>query len=426
MAVNTTQTKYFQNIGPGADPLSFSTMATTLGLDGSRNIRFGSYKRKTGANEVFADVNGTADEKAAATAIVPDSYENQRCGVDGTGITNGNNLKMSSLKNMIKRYDVSYTGGSTQQANISGGGVIGDNWASNLNLNVPKRLTFDGSTWKAVNTSQYAVYFSDAALNLELKFSGTKVLGYGGAGGAGQPGNGNGGENGRTGGGALYLRNTTTKSTGTPSTIYLNLSNTSLIAGGGGGGAGGGYGNVNGTTTCVNAYTRFTVYDWDWWSGCPAGCNTGETRNACNAGSQANAYRYSVTYFRGQRAQGTWYYTPWETQCSGGDTNNIGAASRRGGGNGGTGQGSYHANPTGGNSGQSGYSLNCPAGTAAQNTTSTASSGYTGATGGTYGARGGDSNCCLGGSGGPWLNVSNTRWANKGASGSVVQKINIA
>ena len=163
------------------------------------------------------------------------------------------------------------------------------------------------------------------------------------------------------------------------------------------------------------------------WSGCPAGCNAGETRNACRVGSQANNYNYSVTYFRGQRAQGTWYYTPWETQCSGGESNNIGSASRRGGGVGGSGQGSNNTGgPVGGNSGQSAYSLNCPAGTNAQNTTSTANAGQTGATGGIYGARGGDSNCCLGGSGGPWLNVSNTRWANKGASGAIVQKVNIA
>ena len=428
MAVNTTQTKYFQNIGPGADPLSFSTMATTLGLDGSRNVRFGTYKRNTGANEVFADVNGTSDEKAAATAVVPDSYENQRCGVDGTGISVSTNLKMSSLKNMIKRYDVSYTGGSTSQANVSGGGgIIGDTWANNLDLNVPKRLAFDGSTWRASSTSTHAVYFSGAALNLEMKFNGSKILGKEGVGGAGQPGGGNGGENGKTGGGALYLRNTTSKTSSTPSTIYLNLSNTSLIAGGGGGGAGGGYGSVNGTTTCTNTYTRYTVYNWDWWSGCPAGCNAGETRNACRVGSQANNYNYSVTYFRGQRAQGTWYYTPWETQCSGGESNNIGSASRRGGGVGGSGQGSNNTGgPVGGNSGQSAYSLNCPAGTNAQNTTSTANAGQTGATGGIYGARGGDSNCCLGGSGGPWLNVSNTRWANKGASGAIVQKVNIA
>lgn len=426
MPVNTTQTKYFQNIGPGASPLSFSTMATTLGLDGSRNVRFGSYKRKTGADEVFADVNGTADEKAAATGIVPDSYENQTCGVDGNGISAGNNLKISSLKNMIKRYDVSYTGGASSQANVSGGGVIGDSWASNLNLNVPKKLTFDGSTWRAESTGTHAIYFNDSALNLEMKFSGTQVLGKEGSGGSGQNGDGSGGGNGGSGGGALYLRNTTTKTSGTASTIYLNLSNTSLIAGGGGGGAGGGYGSVDGTTTCTNVYTRFTVYDWDWWSGCPAGCNAGETLNACNYGSQGNSYNYSVTYFRGQRAQGTWYFTPWETQCTGGETNNIGAASRRGGGSGGLGQGSNNSNPTGGNAGEGGYSLNCPPGTAAQNSTSFANTGQTGATGGTYGLSGGNSNCCLGGAGGPWLNVSNTRWANKGASGAIVQKINIA
>lgn len=420
MPVNTTQTKYFQNIGPGASSLSFSTMATTLGLDGSRNVRFGSYKRKTGANEVFADVNGTPDEKAAATGIVPDSYENQTCGVDGGGIASGNNLKISSLKNMIKRYDVSYTGGASSQANVSGGGgVIGDTWASNLNLNVPKRLTFDGSTWRASSTGTHAIYFNDAALNLEMKFTGTQVLGKEGTGGSGQNGDGSGGGNGGNGGGALYLRNTTTKTTGTPSTIYLNLSNTSLIAGGGGGGAGGGYGNVNGTTTCTNTYSRTDVYNWDYWTSNPAGCGSGETLNAAYTNG-------GCTYFRGQRAQGTCYYTPWYNVCSGGTTNNIGAASRRGGGTGGTGQGSNSSNATGGNAGESGYYLNCPAGTAAENTTSYASDGYSGASGGSYGSSGGGSNCCNGGAGGPWLNVSNTRWANKGASGAVVQKINIA
>lgn len=421
MPVNTTQTKYFQNIGPGASSLSFSTMATTLGLDGSRNVRFGSYKRKTGANEVFADVNGTVDEKAAATGIVPDSQENRTCGVDGNGISASTNLKMSSLKNMIKRYDVSYTGGASSQANVSGGGgVIGDTWANNLDLNVPKRLTFDGSTWRASSTGEHAVYFNSAALNLEMKFQGTQVLGKEGVGGNGQAGDGTGGQNGSSGGGALYLRNTTTKSTGTPSTIYLNLSNTSLIAGGGGGGAGGGYGSVDGTTTCTNTYTRTDYYDQDYWRNNPAGCGAGETLNAANTNG-------GCVFFRGQRTQGACYYTPWYNTCSGGATNNIGSASRRGGGVGGSGQGSNNTGgPTSGNAGQSAYSLNCPEGTAAQNTTSTANTGQTGATGGSYGAAGSNSSCCSGGSPGPWLNVSNTRWANKGASGAVVQKVNIA
>lgn len=70
MPVNTTQTKYFQNIGPGAGALSFSTIASTMGRPGT-NIRFGDYRRKTGANEVFADVNGTADEKAVEWRLYP-------------------------------------------------------------------------------------------------------------------------------------------------------------------------------------------------------------------------------------------------------------------------------------------------------------------------------------------------------------------
>lgn len=419
MPVNTTQTKYFQNIGPGAGALSFSTIASTMGRPGT-NIRFGDYRRKTGANEVFADVNGTADEKAAATAIVPDAYENQTCGVDGAGITNANNHKVSSLKNMIKRYDVSYTGGSNSQVNISpGGGQIGDNWSSNMDLNVPKRVTFDNSTWKGSTTGEHAVIFSASALNLDLTFSATKVLGREGTGGSGQTVN-SAATNGNNGGGALYLRNTTTKTSGNASTINLNLSNTALIAGGGGGGGGGAVGTVSGTTICSNTYSYQTTFGSDWYRSCPGSCAAGETQNYCNAGND-------VRYFRGQRIQGVWYYSPWYLGCSGGTSTNIGAATAAAGGSGGTGQGSNNtAGPVSGNPPGSAAALNCGAGYSGQNQTSNTTAGSNGGAGGLHGASGGATNVANGGSGGPWLNVSNTRWANKGASGALVQRSNIA
>ena len=425
MPVNTyTQTKYFSNIGPGADPLSFSTLATTMGRPGT-NIRFGDYRRKTGANEVFADVNGTADEKAAATAIVPDSVENQNCGVSGGGITTLNNHKVSSLKNMIKRYDLTHTGASASQLNVSpGGGVITDNWASNIDLNIPKRLTFDGSTLRASTTGEHAVVFSGSALNLDMRFSGTQVLGKEGVGGSGQTVN-SAATSGSSGGGALYLRNTTSKTTGNASTINLNLSNTALIAGGGGGGGGGPVGNVSGTTICSNYYSYVTLYDWEWWYSCPSSCAAGETQNFCNVGYESG--NYSVTYFRGQRIQGTWYYTPWRLGCSGGSDTNIGAATASAGGGGGIGQGSNNiAGAAAGNAPGSAAALNCPGGYSAQNQTSNSSAGFSGGAGGTFGATGGATNVANGGNPGPWLNVSNTRWANKGASGGIVQRTNVA
>lgn len=422
MPVNTyTQTKYFSNNGPGADALAFSTIASTLGRPGT-NIRFGDYRRKTGANEVFADVNGTVDEKAAATAIVPDSYENQNCGVSGGGISASTNHKVSSLKNMIKRYDLTHTGTSASQLNVSGGGgVISDNWATNLDLNIPKRLTFDGSTLRASTTGEHAVAFSDSALNLELRFNGTQVLGKEGTGGSGQTVN-SAATSGGSGGGALYLRNTTSKTTGNASTINLNLSNTALIAGGGGGGGGGAVGNVSGTTICSNYYSYQITFSSDWYAGCPGSCAGGETQNYCSYTNNS-----SVSYFRGQRAQGTWYWTPWYLGCSGGTDTNIGAATPAAGGGGGTGQGSNNTGgAVGGNSPGSAASLNCGGGYSAQNQTSNTTAGFNGGAGGAFGAAGGGTNVANGGSPGPWLNVSNTRWANKGASGALVQRSNIA
>ena len=413
MPVNTTQTKYFQNIGPSADALSFSTMASTLGRP-STNIRFGDYRRKTSANEVFADVNASPDDKALATAIVPDSIENQTCGVNATGISESTNHKVSTLKNMIKRYDVSYTGNATSQLNVSpGGGIIADNWASNMDLNVPKRVTFDSSTLKANTTSEYALVFSGSALNLDLKFNATQVLGKEGAGGPA-------GGNGSSGGGSLYLRNTTTRTTGNASTINLTLSNTALIAGGGGGGAGGAPGTVSGTTQCTN-YNNYSFTNNYWaylYGGCPESCGSNE-QIACSSSDD-------IRYFRGTGgfSQGTWYSYPWTITCRQYSTQNNGSVAAASGGGGGTGQGSNNANPGGGTNASGAASLNCPYGTYQQNNTSTTTAGVAGGAGGTYGAPGGASNIANPGAGGPWLNVSNTRWANKAASGALVQKVN--
>jgi hypothetical protein len=319
MPVNTTQTKYFQNIGPGVDALSFGTIASTLGRP-STNIRFGDYRRKTSANEVFADVNASLDDKALATAIVPDSIENQTCGVNATGISASTNHKVSTLKNMIKRYDVSHTGNVNSQLDISpGSGIIADNWASNMNLNVPKRVTFDGSTLKASTTGEYALVFNASALNLDLKFNATQVLGKEGVGGGA-------GGNGSSGGGSLYLRNTTTRTTGNASTVNLTLSNTALIAGGGGGGAGGAPGTVSGTTQCTNSNDySFNNNYWAYlYGGCPSSCGS-DTQVACD-------YSNDIRYFRGTGgfSQGTWYSYPWTITCRNfrtTDNGSVGAAS---------------------------------------------------------------------------------------------------
>ena len=421
MPVNTTQTKYFQNIGPGVDALSFGTIASTLGRP-STNIRFGDYRRKTSANEVFADVNASLDDKALATAIVPDSIENQTCGVNATGISASTDHKVSTLKNMIKRYDVSHTGNVNSQLDISpGSGIIADNWAGNMDLNVPKRVTFDGSTLKASTTGQYALLFSGSALNLDLKFNATQVLGKEGVGGGA-------GGNGSSGGGALYLRNTTTRTTGNASTVNLTLSNTALIAGGGGGGAGGAPGTVSGTTQCTNSNDySFNNNYWAYLYGsCPESCGS-DFIVACNPDTSnpdgtTPSGGGSVRYFRGQLSQGTWYSYPWTITCRNFRTTDNGSVGAASGGPGGTGQGSNNANPGGGSPASGAASLNCPSGT--QNNTSTTTAGITGGAGGTYGAPGGGSNIANPGAGGPWLNVSNTRWANKGASGALVQKVN--
>lgn len=379
-----------------------------MGLDGSGTspVRWSDYKRKTGANEVFADVNGTADEKEAATAIVPDAHENRNCGVDGQGISSGNNHKVSSLRNMIKRYDVSYTGGSTSEKNIGAGGAIPSSttWDENLDLNIPKRLTLDSSSWKASQRTAYALKFNDPALNLELKFNGTKVYGKEGAGGAA------GGGNGQSGGGALYLRNNTSKSTGESSKIKLNLTNNALIAGGGGGGGGGNQGNTSGTTTCTvtNTHTN-TGSQNNWRTGCPSTC-------ACNHGGGR--------YFRGrgQYAQGVIYYSSWSWTCTNtrSTSTDYNAPSRRSGGAGGVGRGSNNTGGAGGGqAGQAAAYTNCSSGT--QSGTATANAGGTGASGGGYGAAGGNAGG-NGGAGGKWLNVGNTRWAHIGASSNTILK----
>lgn len=481
MPVNTTQTTYFSNIGPGGNSLSFSTIASTLGQDSSRNIRFGSYLRKTGANEVFADVDASAAVKSRANGIIPDSIENRTSGVDGNGISASTNHKVSSLKNMIKRYDVSITGGSNSETDIGGGGVIGGTWASNLNLNVPKKVTFDSSTHKGSSVSEYAVKFDDAALNLDLTFNGTKVYGKEGAGGQPQTVNQSAG-NGSTGGGALYLRNTTTRSSSTASDINLNLSNTALIAGGGGGGGGGRRGVATGTTQCVYNKTFYDATYWGYISNSVPTCSWNPTLNSSinaafqsisNLGTNQNS---GCQFFRGTGgyARGTCYYYYWDVACQLTSTINNGTVTPASGGGGGTGQGSnntsgvvsgsapggagslncgtltanyavgtwVYGQGTGGNNGNDQYyrfangtyqvsnqtiSYSATSASSQPNTSST-TAGLSGASGGSFGLAGGNTSVANGGAGGPWLTVGsvNTRWKNLGASGDENQKVNIA
>lgn len=482
MPVNTTHTTYFSNIGPGGNSLSFSTIASTLGQDSSRNIRFGSYLRKTGADEVFADVDASAAVKSKANGIVPDCIENRTSGVDGNGISVSTNHKVSSLKNMIKRYDVSITGGSNSQTNISGGaGVIGGNWASNLDLNVPKRATFNSDTWKGSTTSEYAVVFNDAALNLDLTFSGTKVYGKEGTGGQPQTANQSAG-NGTAGGGALYLRNTTTRSSSTASDINLNLSNNALIAGGGGGGGGGPKGTATGNTQCVYNKTFYDATYWGYalssgpvcsWNGTLNGSINSNFQSISSIGTNQLS---GCVFYRGTGgyARGTCYYYYWDVACQLTSTINNGTITPASGGGGGTGQGSNNTSGSvGGSSAGSAASLNCGTltanyyvgtavygsstgsgngndqyyrfangtyqssnlvisysgtGASSQPNTSSTTAGLSGGAGGSFGLAGGNTSITSGGSGGPWLTVgsANTRWKNLGASGDENQKVNIA
>lgn len=404
MAVNTSQTKYFQNIGVGADQLRFSEIANTMGLDGASNVRFGDYRRKTGANEIFADVDGTPDEKSAATAIVPDSEENRNCGVDATGISEANNHKVSSLKNMIKRFDVSYSGGATSQRTLHpGGNVISNstNWDENLDLNIPKRLTIDGSSYKASSTSEHALKFNAAALNLELKFNGTQVTGKEGAGGS------SGGGNGGAGGSALYLRNNTAKSNGNGSIIKLDVSNNSFIAGGGGGGGGGFSGNVSGTTHCT--VTNSVRNNHGGWShSCPSGCRP------CSQGPGGQYMRGRAGYARGHI-----YYNGWHAHCSSSTTNQGNTPSQRIGGPGGAGQGSNRTTAQGGGAGTGAAYGNCNSGN--RNSHATANAGAAGASGGNFGTAGGNASG-NGGAKGRWLNVSTTRWQHIGSDSNSILK----
>ena len=403
MAVNTNQTKYFSNIGVGADQLRFSQIASTMGLDSTSNIRWGDYKRKTGADETFADVDGTPDEKNAATGIVPDSYENQNCGVDGNGISANTNHKVSSLKNMIKRYDVGYTGGSTSQQTIHGSGTAisaSETWDENLDLNIPKRLTFNSDSWLASETSEHAVKFNGAALNLELKFNGTTLKGKEGAGGSV-------GADGSAGGSALYLRNNTTRTNGNSKTIKLDVSNNSLIAGGGGGGGGGSSGNVSGNTICE---VDTTVYGSDnsWRRSCPSSCRP------CNGAS--------ARFFRGRSGyrQGTIYYTDWRWACAGTENVDGNNPAARTGGPGGAGAGSNRANPADGSGGQAAATGNCSEGTVINQRT--ANAGFAGGTGGGLGAAGQAGNGGNGGAKGRWLNASTTPWQHIGSSSNTILK----
>jgi hypothetical protein len=278
--------------------ISLSQLRSTFG-GGSANISLSGYRRD-------ANVLSTSPR-------VPDATENASIP------TTNSNIRFSNYRNSIKAYFVNQSG-TDLNANLSG-----QNWNSNLNKNIPKRMNIQG-TCGSNSTGSFAATFSATAYNLSIDVTGS-VLGAGGAGGV------VGSNTGKSGGPALSV-----SSSGRSILIIPR----GAIYGGGGGGAKGINGNPGTPGTCFfyQFYTTGTAC-----GSCP-GCGS-DTRISCNDRGGCNCNK------KGCRSR------IYDATCRRTVFYSVPGAAGGLGGNGGNGQG-YNQGQSGGAAGAPGSTGGCP------------------------------------------------------------------
>jgi hypothetical protein len=301
-----TATTYF-NTGS----ISARSLQTTFGGN-SNNVKFSTYRRD-------ADQTNTSP-------IVPDATEND-------DISTENNLSALTFRGSVKELSTSQSGSDTN-LNIGSTSV----WGLNLNKNIIKNLSIGGLI-TASSSATTAASLSGSAINLRIDISGQIY---------GQSGSGN-------GGGALYLNNTTTVSSGNARFINVNVNSNGRIWAAGGAGSAGESGNSGPDLGCyADTYYNVNYYfgdNRDWYqsladSACAAYIplnyssgyalygNPTDTRTRCRGGG----YRSGSTWDSNNRS-GYACATNWDLRCIARGNFLVAGGSGGGGGNAGVGRG---------------------------------------------------------------------------------------
>ena len=382
MATNVTKTSHFTS-GAG-NPISFSEISSQFGGK-STNIKASEYLRNEGWNMW---------DRSTPIPRIPDAKENEN-------ITTGNNWNVDSLRDSITEYIVTQSG-NNQELSYDNSSTV---WNGNLNRSILKKFDVTGTIY-ANETDKDALTFSGNLYNLKIEVAKDGAI-YGEGGTAG----------GGSGGDALYVNNTYTRSD-------VEIRSYGKIFAGGGGGAQGNAGNSGGRINkCKNLqYANTTNINLG-----DRGTNLGEAKPGLScrralSGSKwiwakQNSYR-SRCRGGGSRARKGIYQTgrsgnyqcsdDWIFQCKSTNNYSISGGAGGNGGTGGVGQGySNQSGPGIGNPGNSGNTKTCRGGTSG-NTPKLKS-------------KGGDGN--PGTSGGKW-GVNPASGAGGGSGGKAVKKKN--
>ena len=261
-------------VGLASGPITFSALRETFLL---------SHQRTTiGGSETFdAPVFGTVPIPVSASQLIRDSVSdnpNVPNATENVQITDSqNNLKASQFRNSIKFY---YLGQSGTDTNYN---IGAQNWNSNLNSSIVKRMFIDGSC-NASSVGVAAARLVNNAKNITIDVNGG-IYGAGGAAGGGGAGstslssNGGPGNGGGDGGDALQVNASSNN------VVVFVRSTSANIFGGGGGGAGGGGGGKGGTGNQGSySYQCGTqcIHIGGFCHGCPGAYQTQYCGGHCN------------------------------------------------------------------------------------------------------------------------------------------------
>lgn len=361
MTFTSSSTEYFSSNNP--IQIKFSEIRNTFGGNPA-NIRASEYRRNTDLSAKWDDVD------AVPVPRIPDAVEN----VD---VSTDNDISIDSLRNTITEYEVTQTG--TIENNPTFTDTNTTTWGGNLNKNVLKKLTIQG-TIGSNNTSLPALQLTGNLVNLDVVIdSAGAIYGAGGSIGGGK------------GGDALYINNTYTQSD-------VDLKVFGKIWAGGGGGFNGNPGNTGPGLSCHYSITGSVNNPYGggeilheaapgrscrvgfrsgarWQSATPTG-----TRNRCRGGTRRT--RDGVAFWINKRKYGLYECSSnWSINClfSGSNYQNGGAGGAGGTGGPGRGYNNFSSNLQG-NPGGSGGTSSCSGGTSYGNP------GNRGQAGGDWGA----------------------------------------
>ena len=343
MAITKTTTSHFT--GGSGNPISFSQIRAEYG-GSATNIKASTYLRNT-------DDEVNWDDESTITSRVPDATENSAVGSD-------TNWKVDSLRDTISNYLVTQSG-TNVELNYSDSDT--STWNNNLSKNI--RKTFDVTGEIGANSSgDDALVFSGNLYNLDIEVDASgAVYGEGGAVGG-------------SGGDALYVNNTYSKSD-------VKIRSYGKIWSGGGGGSNGNSGSTGAALNCfsitnLNARNNPCNGSGESLRGkVPTG-----VRSRCRGGGWRRGQGWNFSNQSGYDCgRGYQYY------CRRRDNFGVSGGPAGNGGNAGIGRGFSNRNtsinlaPHKGNSGNSGNKNNC----GANGNSSKGNSGNSGIGGGDFG-----------------------------------------